>query len=397
MNSFEARRIIEALRSGVPSKEVGRFFSDSRKNTLSIVRNNFDKVISENDSVSLIILGKYGEGKTHMLNTIYNLAHENNMVVSFLSLSKETPLNNLVTIYQKLLSSTYLPNRKQPGFIGEFDEKMLDGDFVNDLCNYVRDELVCDKLYYLLKTYQKEDDSEKKYLLQSDLLGNFMKVSDLKRFYKSRYEKPMKLNESFVKSRHITDYISFMSYLFSKMGYNGWVILFDEAELLGRFARKSRFKAYKNMYYFLKPDKSLRTVYSVFAFTESYIEEVIEAKNDYETINDVYPDDYETIRYVLNRIIRAHRLPSLNKEEIRGVLMGIVELHEQAYNWKSNISLDQLISKCEKSGFLLRTKLRAAIEYLDQLYQYGDLAEISAGELKSESYDEDISFEEVKE
>ena len=64
-------------------------------------------------------------------------------------------------------------------------------------------------------------------------------------------------------------------------------------------------ETYKNMYYFLKPDKSLRIVYSVFAFTESYIEEVIEAKNDYETINDVYPEDYETIRYALNRIIRA--------------------------------------------------------------------------------------------
>ena len=76
--------------------------------------------------------------------------------------------------------------------------------------------------------------------------------------------------------------------------------------------------------------------------------------------------------------------------------MGIVELHELAYNWKSNISLDQLINKCEKSGFLLRTKLRAVIEHLDQLYQYGDLAEISTGELKNESYDEDISFEEVK-
>ena len=50
-----------------------------------------------------------------------------------------------------------------------------------------------------------------------------------------------------------------------------------------------------------------------------------------------------------------------------------------------------------KLGLFLRTKLRAAIEYLDQLYQYGDLAEISTGELKNESYDEDISFEEVKE
>ena len=39
------------------------------------------------------------------------------------------------------------------------------------------------------------------------------------------------------------------------------------------------------------------------------------------------------------------------------------------------------------SGFLLRTRIRSAIEYLDQLYQYGEAAEVKTGRLVTESYD----------
>lgn len=43
----------------------------------------------------MIICGKYEGGKTHLLNTVFNMASENNMVVSYLSLNKETPIDKL--------------------------------------------------------------------------------------------------------------------------------------------------------------------------------------------------------------------------------------------------------------------------------------------------------------
>jgi carboxynorspermidine decarboxylase len=42
------------------------------------------------------------------------------------------------------------------------------------------------------------------------------------------------------------------------------------------------------------------------------------------------------------------------------------------------------------AGYLLRTKIRTAIELLDQLYQYGEAGNIRTGTLTSESYEEDI-------
>ena len=65
----------------------------------------------------MIICGKYEGGKTHLLNTVFNMASENNMVVSYLSLNKETPIDKLYMLYPKLMVNTYLPRRLQPGFM----------------------------------------------------------------------------------------------------------------------------------------------------------------------------------------------------------------------------------------------------------------------------------------
>ena len=41
-------------------------------------------------------------------------------------------------------------------------------------------------------------------------------------------------------------------------------------------------------------------------------------------------------------------------------------------------------------GYLLRTKLRGAIELLDQLYQYGEVGNIRIGRLDDESLEEEL-------
>lgn len=44
----------------------------------------------------------------------------------------------------------------------------------------------------------------------------------------------------------------------------------------------------------------------------------------------------------------------------------------------------------EAGGYLLRTKLRGAIELLDQLYQYGEVGNIRIGRLDDESLEEEL-------
>lgn len=390
MYDMEARHIIEALRSGIPSRAVGQYFSEARPKIMKEISDRLDMVCEQGKSSGIIISGKYGEGKTHLLNTVFNLAHSNNMVVSYLSLSKETPMDKLYLVYQKLMQSTYLPKRQQAGFMHELEKISANSPVANEMLLYAAKQLETDKLYYLFRSYLNTEDSNEKFLLQADLEGDFIANVPLKKIYRRIFNQPVKYNVNFTKTKHCRDYFSFMSHLFMQMGYHGWVILIDETELMGRLGKKARLNAYRNMADFLLSDRCPESTFSIFALSASYAEDVIEAKHEYENLALIYPEEQEPARTVLDLLSRAPQLLPLTKDEIHEVLCKIQDFHGKAYEWTPNLSIESLAEATQSGGYLLRTKIRAAIEFLDQLYQYGKAGNTTINELGEEVYTEDV-------
>ena len=390
MYDKEARHIIEALRSGIPSRAVGQYFSEARPRIMKEISDRLDQVCDQGKSSGMIISGKYGEGKTHLLNTVFNLAHSNNMVVSYLSLSKETPMDKLYLVYQKIIRNTYLPMRRQPGFMHELEKVSANSPIANEMLLYAVKHLETDKLYYLFRSYLNTEDSDEKFLLQADLEGDFIASAPLKKIYRRIFNQPVKYNTNFTKTRHCGDYFSFMSHLFLQMGYHGWVILIDETELMGRLGKKARLNAYRNMAQFLLPEKCPESAFTIFALSASYTEDVIEGKHEYENLEAIYPDEPEPIKTVLDLLVRAPQLLPLTKDEVNEVLCKIQDFHGRAYGWTPNLSVASLAESTQSGGYLLRTKIRAAIEFLDQLYQYGKAGKTTSNELGQETFAEDV-------
>lgn len=385
---MEARRVIEALRSGIPSRAVGQYFSEARPQIMKEISGRLEQVSEQGRSDGMVISGKYGEGKTHLLNTVFNMAHSANMVVSYLSLGKETPMDKLYLVYQKMISSTYLPGRQQPGFMHVLDKMTPNSPIAGEMLLYATRELETDKLYYLLRSYINTEDQEEKFLLQADLEGDFIANVPLKKIYKRIFNQTVKYKVSFSKTKHCRDYFSFMSHLFVTLGYNGWVILVDEAELMGRLGKKARLNAYKNMADFLFPPEKLESTFSMFALSASYVEDVIEGKHEFENLQEIYPDSQEDARAVLNMMVKAPQLLPLTQEEIEQVLKRVQQFHGQAYGWNPNVSMESMTRATQAGGYLLRTKIRAAIEFFDQLYQYGEAGSTRIDELGEERFDE---------
>ena len=397
MFDMEARRVIEALRSGIPSRAVGQYFSEARPQIMKEISGKLEQVSETGKSSGMVISGKYGEGKTHLLNTVFNMAHSTNMVVSYLSLSKETPLDKLYLTYQKIVSNTYLPGRVQPGFMQIFDKMSPGSPVVSDLLLCAAKELETDKLYYLLRSYLNTEDQEERFLLQSDLEGDFIANGALKKIYKRIFNQTAKYSVSFSKTKHCMDYLSFMSRLFTRLGYGGWVILIDETELIGRFSKKARLNAYRNMGRFLLPGKELDAVFTLFALSASYSEDVIEGKHEFENLDALYPEDPEPMKSVLNLLVKAPQLAPLTPEEILRVLERVQEFHGRAYSWDPQVPAERIVKATQAGGYLLRTKIRAAIEFLDQLYQYGEAGDTKIGQLGSERFDEDDNVPDLEE
>lgn len=390
MYDIEARHIIEALRSGIPSRAVGQYFSEARPKIMKEISGRLDLVCEQEKSSGMIISGKYGEGKTHLLNTVFNLAHSNNMVVSYLSLSKETPMDKLYLVYQKIIQNTYLPKRQQPGFMHELGKISAGSPVANEMLFYAAKQLETDKLYYLFRSYLNTEDSDEKFLLQADLEGDFIANTSLKTIYRRIFNQSVKYNTNFTKTKHCNDYFSFMSHLFTRMGYQGWVILVDETELMGRLGKKARLNAYRNMAHFLLPDEKLEAVFSIFALSASYVEDVVEAKCEYENLEAIYPEEQEPIRTVLNLLVKAPQLLPLTKGEIHEILCKIQDFHGRAYEWTPSVPIDSLSEVTQSGGYLLRTKIRTTIEFLDQLYQYGKAGKTTINELGEETFTEDV-------
>lgn len=387
MFDMEARHIIEALRSGVPSRTVGRCFSDARPKIMREVSDALTRTAEEGISSGMVITGKYGEGKTHLLNTVFSMAHEQNMVVSWLTLSKETPMDKLYLVYQKLAAGTYLPGHRQPGFSAELEQITAGSPLGQDLLLYCATQLQTDKLYYVLKAYFGSEDPEEKFQLLGDLEGDFIAIGALKKMYRRIYNQTARMKQSFSKTKNCSDYLFFLSYLFRKMGYRGWVILIDETELIGRLGKKARLKAYQNMAVFLMPPEQLTAVFSMFALSASYEEDVIEGKHEYENLAQTFPDAQEPARSVLDALCAAPQLTPLTRDEVAEVLDRIREYYGRAYEWEPAVSTKELMDASMSSGFLLRTRIRSAIEYLDQLYQYGEAPAVKIGRLVTENYD----------
>ena len=116
MADFDSMHIVEALRSGIPSRDVGAYFADARPQIMRRIQSKMDEVGTSGISSGMVFTGRYGEGKTHLLNTVLSIAASENMVVSFVPLGKETPLDKLHIVYPKVIANTYLPGARQPGF-----------------------------------------------------------------------------------------------------------------------------------------------------------------------------------------------------------------------------------------------------------------------------------------
>ena len=67
MSSFEARKLIEALRSGVPSRAVGRYFSGTRTRIVALISAGMHEA-ETGKSNGKIITGKYGELSRSVMN-----------------------------------------------------------------------------------------------------------------------------------------------------------------------------------------------------------------------------------------------------------------------------------------------------------------------------------------
>ena len=133
-------------------------------------------------------------------------------------------------------------------------------------------------------------------------------------------------------------------------------------------------------------------MFSLFALSSSFAEDVIDKKHEFENAELAFAEDpaaLKAVKATLNAMLNAPELAKLTREETLQILASIQEFHGKAYDWHPQVSPETIYTETEAGGYLLRTKIRAAIEYFDQLYQYGEAGKTKITEVGKESFEED--------
>lgn len=347
---IQNRRAIEAMRAGVPNQDVVRIMGCSQDKLertfikqLEEVRTNF---VSGLQSPGMLIAGDFGAGKSHLLEHMQHLALERNFVCSKFVISKETPLYDVSKLYQAAIKSAVAPGKigfalteiasslkfNDQGY-AEFS-KWLNQPGI-EICSWFA---ATSYLYEYLK-----GDEEIRDRIIRFWSGDKLNLSELKSWLRKAGQRATYKLDKVTSKELARQRFHFASRLMIAAGYSGWVLLIDEVELIGRYARMQRARSYAQIAGLLGKVSGTRIpgLTSVMAITDDFEAAVLDDKMDEEKIPGKLKahDDADDLILCSRaetgmRLIRKKLvLQKPNSDMINSTFVKLRTAYEKAYGW----------------------------------------------------------------
>jgi hypothetical protein len=394
MTTYEARFIVECLRSGIASSAVSELFSHGQARVTNAFLEHLDR-----GAGGMAIEGGYGQGKTHLLKHLAHLAKRRGYVVSLVTLSKETPFHHWWHLYGQAIAAAERPDAPhEPGLQGLIRRAGTGEDATQRLREFT--EQLHPRLAVLLRAYCETRDTEIQHRLLGDLMGQALTNAALGKIHKevtgTRASMPAaRLAETG------RDYFAFAGKLFQLSGYAGWVILFDEFELVCKLSTLQRAKAYANLEALRQAEAApgFERIMAVTAFIPAMVTDfLLGGPTDLTRLPETLrargqePEARAAESSLRWLIERKHPLALLGESETFEVLDRIAALHEQAYGWKRKAEWGRFYAPTLSAAERMRTKVRYCVEALDLARLYGEPPRVRSQEAALPKLQEDEEF-----
>lgn len=390
-SGFPARRALERLREGLYDAFTVRLLTAHHE----ALDTRFDAGVQRlqaGEAAHLCVCGPYGQGKSHSLTYLRQRALEQGYAVSMINLDpREAPLHLYRQVYRALLESLTFPpgpDASQPpvaltdAWQGWAREQTVAADepslaladllpadmphaFKTTLVALAQTTLHVPQGQRALRQYRDYRPSDFPMLLRRALLGESVPVARLRPALKYRqvaFYRQASLalhgDEPFLRMT------TALAQLLCRMGYKGWVLLFDEGEAVLQVRTPLRARSYRTLHRLFYPPARPSSLYPVFAFTSDFFQQL-------------YDEDY-TLPYfdqnyaVAWRDLAIYQLRGLSRHAWQNLCETLIALHGAAYQWPP--TPEQLMPRlCERLDRLplqdTRTTLKALVDTLDQVQQ----------------------------
>ncbi|WP_143231081.1 BREX system ATP-binding domain-containing protein [Actinosynnema sp. ALI-1.44] len=277
------RQAIEALRAGVPSLSAVHALGSAQIDIEDTFTGLLGRVAGGTTG-GLLLGGGFGSGKSHLLRHLGLLAGSSGFVVSHVVVSKETPLFDPIKVAWTALDSATVPD--VPGPAIEAIAAALDPNspqFARLVVSTGSQSSGLDPRFaatLLLFAKLKHSGDEFVDAIVRFWSGSTLSIVELRRQLKL-------IGEPFTISRVspvelARQRMRFVARLITAAGYRGWIVLFDEVELIARYSLIGRAKAYAEVARWCdatQPETGV-PIGAVFALTDDFPTAVLHGKKE---------------------------------------------------------------------------------------------------------------------
>ncbi len=348
--SVERRRALEALRAGVPNRDAVTVLGSMQQG----VEDRFSQLIAAVRVLpegappgGMLIGGGFGAGKSHVLEHLSHLALSEGFVVSKVVVSKETPLHDPTKVYRAAIDHAKVPGR--PGSAIDEIAGGLDVDSPRyaELYRWAHQENTpVDSRFgatLFLHEYARGDEEFADRIVRF-WAGDPLPVADLRRRLKEAGAAAAYRLAS-VRERELSlQRFRFVSRLTRAAGYRGWVVLLDEAELIGRYSALQRAKSYAELARWVRGDRDdpEAPLCAVLTTVDDFEGQVLVGKNDVELIpkrlrakgtaeDELLAGQAEMGMRIIER--EQVQLQPPGRNELDRTYEQLKQIHGEAYGW----------------------------------------------------------------
>ncbi len=353
MNSelrVERRRALEALRAGVPNRDAVMVLGSLQQG----VEDRFSLLMGAVRALpegpapgGMLIGGGFGSGKSHVLEHLAHVALSEGFVVSKVVISKETPLYDPAKVYRAAIDNARVPGRPGSAIDEIAGGLQFDSSRYTDLYHWAHKEdvTVDSRFAATLFLYDHvRGDEEFADRVVRFWAGDPVPVADLRRRLKEAGAagtyRLARINERDL-ARHR---FRFVSRLIQASGHQGWVILLDEVELIGRYTTLQRAKSYAEIARWVKGERDDpgAPICAVLTTVDDFETQVLVGKDDRELIPTRLrakgTDEDELLAGLAEsgmRIIGHDQiaLQPPGREELDRTYAKLKQIHSEAYGW----------------------------------------------------------------
>jgi hypothetical protein len=351
LSSVEYRRAIEALRAGVPNRDAVRALGSNQQAIEEKFRQHLDlaaaDVARDVQAGGLLVAGDFGSGKSHLLEYLRHVALEEQFVCSKVVLSKETPLFDPAKLFRAAIDSAAVPGKRGAALTEIAAGLDFAGPEFRELYRWANsaDAGLNSQFAATLFLYEKVKDQEILDRIVAFWAGDPLKVADLRSWLNAQGE-PGKYQRDRANAADLAlQRFKFVARLIVAARYAGWVLLVDEAELIGRYSLRQRARSYAELARWLgkRRGEPYPGLYTVVAITTDFAEAVLEERKDATVIPErLRASATEADQILASHAERGMRLISREATRLNLPSRRMVDethervrtIHARAYDWQ---------------------------------------------------------------